>query len=259
MRQYMLAAAVLGALASPAYSLEFDFGGGLISGDNIAYQSNNNTSLLTVAGPIPAGNQPQNIQCIICGTNQPQQDGTFGYNNYKQGGNITSFAASSTSELGGVQLDNNILGSGYAVSFLKLFLLANLPGVLNVGIDVNTATGAGPEILNRFVVVDIANKIILADTGVINMALPTLNNGTGFPDYTISGFNIDRNDLQADSRIAFIGLWSNTSDGAESFFLVPQAVPGPVVGAGIPGVLAACAALWGFARNRRRRGDPINA
>lgn len=263
MKKLLLAAAAICALSAPAYALEFDFGGGTNPLLDTAFQSNANTSTLIVGGPIPAGNQPQNIQCIICGTNQPQQDGLFAYNNYQQGGNISSFAASSTASFAanghGDQLANNILGTGYEVSFLKAFLLANLPGVINVGIDVNTATGAGPEILNRFVVVDLENKIILADTGVINKALPTLNNGSGFPDYTISGFNIDRNDLQADSRIAFIGLWSNTSDGAESFFLVPQAVPGPVVGAGIPGVLAACMALWGFARNRRRRNDPAVA
>jgi hypothetical protein len=37
--------------------------------------------------------------------------------------------------------------------------------------------------------------------------------------------------------------------------VTPQAVPGPVVGAGLPGMLAAGFALWGFARNRRRRNE----
>jgi len=255
MKKLLMATALLGALIMPAAAIEFDFGGGTNPLLDTAFQTNSNTATLTVSGPVPEGNQPQNIQCIICGTHQPQQDLTFGYNNYKQGGNISTFATSSTSELGGVQLDNNTLGSGYAASFLKLFLLANLTGSINVGIDVNTAQGAGPEILERFVVVDLANKIILADTGQIHMSLPTLNNGNGFPDYTISGFDINRNDIQANTQIAFLARWSNTSDGAESFFLVPQAVPGPIVGAGIPGLLAGCFSLWGLARYRRKRND----
>jgi hypothetical protein len=253
MRKLLLATAALLALALPAHALEFDFGGGLDPLLDTAFQSNANTSTLIVSGPVPAGNQPQNIQCIICGTTQPQQDATFGYNNYKQGGNITTFATSSTSALGGVQLDNNTLGDGYTKLFLLAFLAATNNFSLNVGVDVNTATGAGPEILERFVVVDLANKLILADTGQIHMSLPTLNNGTGFPDYTISGFDINRADILPGAELVFLARWSNTSDGAESFFLVPQAVPGPIVGAGLPGVIAACFGLLGLARARRRR------
>ena len=253
MRKLLLTAAALAALSVPATALEFDFGGGTNPLLDTAFQSNANTSTLTVSGPIPLGNQPQNVQCIICGTHQPQQDATFGYNNYKQGGNITTFATSSTSALGGVQLDNNTLGDGYTKLFLLAFLAATNNFSLNVGVDVNTATGAGPEILERFVVVDLANHLILADTGQIHMSLPTLNNGTGFPDYTISGFDINRLDILPGAELAFLARWSNTSDGAESFFLVPQAVPGPIVGAGLPGLVAACFGLLGLARIRRRR------
>jgi hypothetical protein len=253
MRKVAFVAAVLGILTLPAYALEFDFGGGTNPLLDTAFQSNANTSTLIVGGPIPAGNQPQNIQCIICGTHQPQQDLTFGYNNYKQGGNISTFATSSTSALGGVQLDNNTLGDGYGKAFLLSFLAGINAVNVNVGIDVNTAQGAGPEILERFVVVDLANKLILADTGQIHMSLPTLNNGNGFPDYTISGFDLNRNDILPGAQLAFLARWSNTSDGAESFFLVPQAVPGPVVGAGLPGLIAACGALLALARSRRRR------
>jgi hypothetical protein len=244
MRKTLLAAALL-AFTTPAFAINFDFGGEV-------FATNATTDTLTVAGPIPIGNQPQNIQCIICGTHQPQQDLTFGYNNYKQGGNITTFLTSSTAELGGVQLDNNTLGTGYTKLFLLAFLAAQNSFTFNIGVDVNTATGAGPEILERFAVVDLANRIILADTGQIHMSLPTLNNGTGFPDYTISGFDLNRGDILPGANIVFLAQWSNTSDGAESFFIVPQAVPGPVAGAGIPGLVIACGALWGFARRRRQ-------
>jgi hypothetical protein len=266
MKRYALLAALLAgtALASlPAQAADFLFGG-------TDFLSNANTSQLTVAGPQPAGNQPQNIVCIICGTNQPQQDSTgagpFPYNNYQQGGNIATFSASSTSTFAanghGDTLVNNTLGTGYDGSFLRAYLLASndLNGVLNVGIDVNTATGAGPEVLERFAIVATINGIptLLADTGPITQALPTIANGTGFPDYTITGFNIDRADILASTQILFLARWSNASDGAESFFLVPTptaAVPGPIVGAGIPGLIAACGGMFGLQFWRRRRNN----
>jgi hypothetical protein len=253
MKRLTLAAVLLAgtAFASlPAKAAVFDFGGTI-------WTSNASTNQLVVSGPIPEGNQPENIQCIICGTTQPQQDGFFGYNNYKQGGNITTFSASSTSltQQGGVQLENNTLGTGYDGSFLRAFLLAggDITSTVNVGIDVNTAAGQGAEVLERFAVVAIigGTPTLLADTGPITQALPTLNNGSGFPDYTISGFNLDRADILASTQILFLARWSNTSDGAESFFLVPIPVPGPIAGAGPIGLAAA--AMFGLNFWRRRR------
>jgi hypothetical protein len=252
------------SLASlPAQAIEFDFGGGLNPLNDTAFQSNANTSTLQVLSVVPPGNQPQNVQCIICGTQQPQQDGSFGYNNYKQGGNITTFATSSTSSFAanghGAEIDNNVLGDGYTGSFLRTFFAAQLlqNAVINVGIDVNTANGAGPEILDRFVVVDLANKTIIADTGIINLSLPPTNNGNGFPDYLITGFDINRNDISSNTQLLFLARWHNTSDGPESFFLVPTiaAVPGPIVGAGPVGLAAAGLFGLNFWRRRRNGGS----
>lgn len=43
-----------------------------------------------------------------------------------------------------------------------------------------------------------------------------------------------------------------SNDGADSFIGFAQ-VPGPVVGAGFPGLVMACGALWGLARRRRQK------
>jgi hypothetical protein len=215
MRNILLAATALMGLALPAQA-------DIIS--LLGYSDNAFTSALQLIAVPPPGNQPLNTPCLICGTQQPQQPADFGYNNYKQGGNQTAFSDFSTAALGHQQLGDDVQGTPYLVSFLRAFLLSQLDlnGKLDVGIDVNTGTGQGPEVLERFVVVDVVNKNILADYNpLVGTPLPTANNGTGFPDYVLSGFNIDRNDLQPDSQIEFYARWSNASDGAESFFLVP--------------------------------------
>ena len=209
-----------------------------------------NTSTLTLVTTPPPGNQPQNIQCLICGTNQPQQDPLFGYNNYQQTGNETAFKEFSDATPGGTQLAQDTLGTAYSQAFLLAFLAGQ---TFNVGIDVNTATGQGAENLLFFAMIDVFNHTILAQY-IGPTPLPTANNGTGFPDYFLTGFDINRADINANSQIEFYAAWSNQSDGAESFFLTPAAaVPGPIVGAGIPGLIAAMMALFGINRARRRR------
>lgn len=48
------------------------------------------------------------------------------------------------------------------------------------------------------------------------------------------------------------GCSGAATDGAESFLAFQAAaVPGPIVGAGLPGMLAACFGLWGLHRRRR--------
>ena len=93
----------------------------------------------------------------------------------------------------------------------------------------------------------IGQKIIFDINGPI--AMPDLNNGNGFADYLLTGF--DLSNVNIGDRLLFRASWSGASDGGESFYIVPVQVPGPIVGAGIPGVIAACFGL--FALQRRRR------
>jgi hypothetical protein len=225
----------------------------------IDWTINANSSQLTLVNQAPPGNQVTNIPCVVCGTNQPQQFQNFGFNNYKQTGNQTDFTAFSDADPvhGGVQLDNNVQGSAYTASFLRAFALAQLGqnADFNIGIDVNS--GNTIERLSFFGVLDVANHVVLAayNPGGLGTSLPVNNNGTGFPDYFLTGFDINRNDILPGANFEFVAAWNNASDGAESFFLVPQAaaVPGPVVGAGIPGLITLCLTMVGLARHRRNK------
>ena len=86
--------------------------------------------------------------------------------------------------------------------------------------------------------------------------IPSQNNGTGFPDYTLSGFNINLGtDIQAGDQLIFYARISGANDGPDSFFLVPQQVPAPIAGAGIPGLIAACGGLVAFARRRKKQQE----
>jgi hypothetical protein len=84
--------------------------------------------------------------------------------------------------------------------------------------------------------------------------VPSQNNGTGFPDYTLGTFNITLgSDIHQGDQLIFFANLQNTNDGPDSFFLVPSVVPGPIVGAGIPGLIAACLGMAGLQWRRRRK------
>ena len=98
-----------------------------------------NTQILELTPVVPGGNQPLNVQCIICGDNQPQQALDFGYTNFKNSGNLSDILYFST----------NVSGAAIPVLTLGHPLRRHVPaGVLashwcprrsqfDVGIDVN--------------------------------------------------------------------------------------------------------------------------
>ena len=124
----------------------------------------------------------------------------------------------------------------------------------SIGIDVNDAAGQPNQTLESFFFLDVTTQTVMA--AFINGTtgnLSAVNNGTGYPDMTLCSFSLDGLDLT--HQYAFFARISGATDGPDSFFLVaaPFAVPAPLVGAGIPGLIAACGGMFGFNWLRRRR------
>jgi hypothetical protein len=204
---------------------------------------------------VPGGNQPLNVQCIICGENQPQQQANFGYTDFHNAGNQTSEIYFSTAVAGGANPGTNTVGLGYDGSFLRAYLLATGDPTLtfSIGVDVNDTNS--PQTLQSFFLLNLTTHTVLSAFTTPTL-VPSQNNGTGFPDYTLGTFNITLgSDIHVGDQLIFFANLQNTNDGPDSFFIVPSAVavPGPIVGAGIPGIIAACGTMLGLQWRRRKR------
>lgn len=248
MKKSILAAVLLAGAAMTTLPAKADV---VLGGQNWTFSGADN---LTLTAVVPGGNQPQNIQCIICGANQPQQSATFGYTNFGNAGNQTSEAYFSTNVSGGGNPGLNTIGTPYDGTFLRTFLAAGGDPTLtfNVGIDVND-TNQAQSLVSFFLLNFTTHTVLSAFRGPVDV--PSQNNGTGFPDYTLSGFNISvGGDIHLNDQLIFFARLDNANDGPDSFFLIPNvsAVPGPLVGAGLPGIVAALG-LFGFGWRRRLR------
>lgn len=247
MKKVLLAAIAVLALASGAKA---DI---LLGGQNWSF---NGVDTLQLTPVVPGGNQPQNVQCIICGENQPQQSSTFGYTDYHNAGNQSSEVYFSTNVSGGANPGTNTIGTGYDGTFLRNYLIASGDPTLHftIGIDANDTNVA--QTLNSFFLLNLTTHTVLA--AFINGTdgnIASAHNGTGFPDYTLGDFNITvGQDIHVGDQLIFFANIQGSNDGPDSFFIQPTAaVPGPIAGAGIPGLVAACGALFGLHRRRRNK------
>jgi hypothetical protein len=206
---------------------------------------------LTLSGPI-AGNtvgpQSSSNPCIIAGT-QCQQPAGFGFNNFTSSGSISSYNMFSTTPTANVA--DGVQGTPYSVAQLT----GAVGTAFNIAIDVNTTAARG-ETLQLFEVL-IRPDSLSAYSVLYNYVGPTNiggvnNNGNGFADWTLNTVSLAG--LPSTEQVLFHAVWNNTSDGAESFFLVSatHAVPGPIAGAGLPGLIFASGGLVALARRRRK-------
>jgi hypothetical protein len=243
MKRLALTASILAALALPASASTITLG-------SVTWDTTNSGSL-SLGNVVPAGNQPQNAPCVICGATQPQQPANFGYNDYSNNGATSSITAFSDEGNGGRNtLADNTFATGYTVgagSPFLLFLLANNDTSLgfSIGVDVNDTNQA--QTLNSFFFLDFTTRTVLASfTGGTTGNVPSQNTGTGFPDYSITGALLNLNDVHVGDTIGFVALMSGLNDGPDSFFIeaAPAAVVTPLpaslpfFGAGLLGLMA---------------------
>ncbi len=211
------------------------------------------TNLILSATPDPVENQPLNSPCLICGANQPNQPTGFGYNNFKATGNQTDLVYFSTSEVGG-SLAPDTIGAGYTGAFLTNYLtaLGDLALTVSIGLDVND-TGTA-QVLESFFFLNMTTNTVLASysPGPGGTAVPSLQNGTGYPDYTLSGLSLAG--INLGDELAFFARISGANDGPDSFFLLAE----PAVAVPLPaGIWMFGAALTGLGalkmRSRKRK------
>jgi hypothetical protein len=233
MRKFLAAAALALAMTAPASAIP-----------------------LTLTGPFPGnlvGPQSTSAPCIIAAT-QCQQPAGFGFNNFTSSGGISSYNMYSTTPTATVA--DGVQGTPYTVAQIT----GAVGTIFGIAIDVNTAQNG--ETLQLF-------EVIINNVVAYNYIGPALigsvfNNGNGFGDFLLSTVNLSG--FASTSTVLFHAVWNNASDGGESFFLVgpgpvcpdctpnpTSGVPGPIAGAGIPGLVLACGGLIAFARRRRQR------
>jgi hypothetical protein len=212
---------------------------------------------LILTGPLPGhtvGPQSTSNPCIIAGTTC-QQPGGFGYNLFSPNSDPAYNRYSTQDAGGGVNVADGVQGTPY--NALALAIAAG-GGMFSVAIDVNT-TGAATERLLGFEVIDTTTNTVLYNYVGPTSIAPVNANGNGFADWTLSTINLLDGRVAATDGILFHARWDGAVDGSESFFLVNGTggtqfgVPGPMAGAGLPGILTACFGLWAFAKRRRNK------
>jgi hypothetical protein len=125
------------------------------------------------------------------------------------------------------------LGSGSVNSYPNIssptYTVSQIEGIVNstafwVGIDVNQASGQGPQSLDFFAMY--VNGVKISSIETLN-SIPTNNNGNGYADYLLKTFSLAG--FGANDSVYFTMDMPIANDGAEQFFLISAQAPPPAV------------------------------
>ena len=180
--------------------------------------------------PSTSYQQTQNSPCVI---GDPSCNNPSGFTS-------TTLAPSAT------------VGGTYTNIGSPIYTVGQIRGVVGntfgVGIDVNTTTSpAATEILDSFslVINGVTEFLFTGPTTLLSN-----NNGNGYSDALLSGFNLSA--FAAAATAQFFLTYHNATDGREEFFLVSSQTPGTSVPA--PAALFLLGAgLVGLGAMRRRQ------
>lgn len=170
----------------------------------------------------------ENSPCIISSVNCPNQPATFPYTDYVHGGITNIDVSAPTSNL-----------MAYTVG-----QIADAIGgyTLGVGIDVSQTNANSPQTLDFFIMyvdeVHVVGGFATIDifTGFAspgNVAVQN-NNGSGFADWTLTGFT-DLSIYDDADQVIFRAVVADLNDGPEQFFIYntsnpPEVIPLPAAG-----------------------------
>jgi len=246
------------ALALPAQAATFR----TLGGQSFDIEQGTNLTL----GGVSGSQQSKDNPCVICGVTQPQQTNTaqnFGYTDYNNKGSLSTEAFFSSGILRDTNLNADTISLVNYSGQQLINLITALGGqqAFSIGIDMNQATGQGAQILESFFFLDVTPGSFSVVASYLpaladDIALPSINNGTGFADYFLNGLTTAV--LDPTHQYAFYARVTNANDGPDSFYIVPgtqAVVPLPagvwLFGTGLAGL--------GMLKLRRRKSQPAKA
>jgi hypothetical protein len=185
------------------------------------------------------------------------------------GQNITLFTpAFANTQAGEIRLHNNLTNTNLLVWCLDIFDVISLPYTYQVNTYQAGDVRPGITNLTAAQIRQIAGLMVLGNTmfsdAAIALAIWRVEYGALFSSNASGALLADSTLAMNDSIVGGILDCCNcvltvltdapaNPSQAFGYATVQLAVPGPVVGAGIPGLVAACGMLIGFAKRRRRQ------
>ena len=160
----------------------------------IPIAANANTLSLT---PVVGNQFQQSVQSPCIFSNPSCQNGAFPTTNLDTGGNVSTY---------------NVFSQVYTGSALLAIMGA---GPLRLGLDINEASGQGPQTLTNFFM--LKNGVVVDTYGPGTTGnVPAGNNGNGFADYILQNFST----FVGTDSIQFHLVFNDANSGTENVFVI---------------------------------------